>query len=209
MTDFPSKHDGAQTGVKGVLADYQQAQLEQRQRRDQEVAAAKAAMPQHRAPSNLDQTMFTKDEKDPQSDSDLDDDDDDQIFKEYREARMAELAQTGFGVLKDATPDEYVDIVDKHAESGASVVVILVNGSGASRRLAEMVRAEASTRTNAIFLRVQAHDCGFADAHVVPILLAYRHGELKHNLVRVVDQFADPLDFERQDVKKLLDKVFM
>ncbi|KAJ1776364.1 hypothetical protein LPJ77_003505 [Coemansia sp. RSA 2523] len=206
MADF-NHHAGPQTGVKGVIADYQQAQLEQRQRQEQEAAAAKAAQPHYPAPQNVDQTLFTKKEHELSSDEDLDDLDDDSVFKEYREARLAELHQTGFGVLKDATPDEYVDMVDQHAQSDVSIVVVLVNTSRASKRLVEFMQAEVGTFTNTMFLCVQASECGFSDPHVVPIILGYRYGELKHNIVRVVDQFADPINFERQHVAKLLGKV--
>ncbi|KAJ2454721.1 hypothetical protein EV183_001305 [Coemansia sp. RSA 2336] len=196
----PTIHDGPQTGVKGVLADYRQHQLELSEQRKQQEAAAKAALPRHQAPKDLDKTMF------------FDDDDDefssDQEFEEYRQQRMAELGQAakqaGFGSMRDVLPAEYADIVDKQADSHARVAVLLVNDNDASRRLAEFVSELASAFPNCIFLRVQAHECGFSDNHVVPILLVYQGGQLVSNLVRVVDSFGDAESFDRGDVAKLL-----
>ncbi|KAJ1868030.1 hypothetical protein LPJ78_000527 [Coemansia sp. RSA 989] len=196
----PMIHDGPQTGVKGVLADYRQHQLELSQQRKQQEAAAKAALPRHQAPKDLDKTMFTAD----------DELSSDEEFEEYRAQRMAEFSQAakqaGFGMVRDVLPAEYVDIVEKQADSHAHVAVLLVNGNSASRRLAELVSELASSYTNCIFLRVQAHDCGFSDNHVIPTLLVYQDGQLVSNLVRVIDRFDDPDNFGRSDVAKLLSK---
>ncbi|KAI7830019.1 hypothetical protein BX661DRAFT_180945, partial [Kickxella alabastrina] len=112
------------------------------------------------------------------------------------------------GALRDATPDEYVDIVDEWAQSGdCVVVVILVNSSAASRRSESIERALAAGFAETVFLRVSADECGFADASVVSIVLVRRGGELKHNLVRVVDHLSDPNGFVSHDVTQLLDSI--
>ncbi|KAJ1889826.1 hypothetical protein LPJ66_007823, partial [Kickxella alabastrina] len=56
-----------------------------------------------------------------------------------------------------------------------------------------------------VFLRMSAEECGFANASLVPIVLVYCGGMLKHNLVRVVDQLSDPNGFVLHDVARLLD----
>ncbi|KAJ2745884.1 hypothetical protein GGI20_001830 [Coemansia sp. BCRC 34301] len=205
-------HDGPQTGAKGVMADYRHACREQRQRMEQEAAAAKAdyagtvAM-RSTQDSSGGQTLWVKDA----TDSECDDNDDNVFFEEYRRKRVAELshaADTSLAdALIDATPSEYVEIVDQEANSGASVVTVLVNGSAVSRRLEDFIRAVASKYAHAIFVRVQAAECGFVDSDLVPIVLVYRHGELEHNLVRVVDSLGGPTSFEQRDVSRLLDKV--
>ncbi|KAI7819037.1 hypothetical protein BX661DRAFT_190870 [Kickxella alabastrina] len=111
------------------------------------------------------------------------------------------------GALRDATPDEYVDIVDEWAQSGDCVVAILVNSSVASRRSESIERALAAGFAETVFLRVSADECGFADASVVPIVLVRRGGELKHNLVRIVDHLSDPNGFVSHDVTRLLDSI--
>ncbi|KAJ1728697.1 hypothetical protein LPJ61_003895 [Coemansia biformis] len=211
-------HSGPQTGVKGVLADYRHSRRERQRLCEQAAAAeraARAAGSGRGTQACSARTLSTKEEARTDSDSEIDrildsdGDDSERIFDEYKARRMAELgraaAQAGVGVLRDATPDEYVEIVDQRAADGAYIAVALVDGGRASRRLGEYVGTEAAHYPQTVFLRVQAEQCGFTDAAVIPILLVYRHGELVHNLVRVVDKFSDPLHFERRDVAKLLD----
>ncbi|KAJ2062201.1 hypothetical protein GGI17_002559 [Coemansia sp. S146] len=207
-------HDGPQTGAKGVVADYRHAQREQRQRMKQEAAAAQAAYADAVAMhSTLDsssgQTLWTKDDTNPKAGNS--DDDDERFFEEYRRKRMAELSraaeQSQADALIAATPSEYVEIVDQKADSGSPVAIILVDDSAVSRRLEGFIRATTPKYAHTTFVRVQAADCGFVDADLVPIVLVYRHGELEHNMVRVVDRFRDHTNFELRDVVKLLDEV--
>ncbi|KAJ2799421.1 hypothetical protein H4R21_003553 [Coemansia helicoidea] len=204
-------HTGPQTGVKGVLADYHHSQREHRRRLEQAArpAAIAAAAP---APA-------AEEEEDGDADSDSeidrilggDGDESARFFDDYRAKRMGEqsraAAQAGLGVLRDASPDEYVDAVDRWAAAGAHVAAVLVDQGRAAQRLDEYIGAEAARFPHTAFLRVQAAQCGFSDPAVVPMLLVYRHGELRHNLVRVVDSFPDPLQFERRDVARLLDRL--
>ncbi|KAJ2490653.1 hypothetical protein IWW37_002940 [Coemansia sp. RSA 2050] len=210
-------HDGPQTGVKGVVADYRHAQREERQRKKQEAAAAQAAYADAVAMRSTEdssggQTIWTKDDARSKTDN-SDDDDDERFFEEYRRKRMAELSraaeQSQARVLTDATPEKYVKIVDQMADSDAPVAIILVNDSAVSRRLESFIRAAAPKYAHTTFVRVQAADCGFVDADLVPIVLVYRHGELESNLVRVVDRFQDHASFELRDVVKLLDGVLL
>ncbi|KAJ1894358.1 hypothetical protein LPJ66_005239, partial [Kickxella alabastrina] len=82
---------------------------------------------------------------------------------------------------------------------------VLVYASAASRRLELFYHALAARFAEAVFLRVSAKECGFANASLVPIVLVYYGGELKHNLVRVVDHLSDPNGFVSHDVTRLLD----
>ncbi|KAJ1944774.1 hypothetical protein GGF37_002031 [Kickxella alabastrina] len=210
-------HDGPQTGVKGVIADYRHKQLDQWQQHEIKMAAAKSAYTSAAQRNIVDasnRTIWTKQDEQPASDTDLlsnSEDDDDKFIAEYRNKRICELAhvaeKNGMDALRDATPDEYVDIVDERAQSGDCVVVVLVNASAASRRFESFVRALAAGFAEAVFLRVSAKECGFVDASVVPIVLVYRGGELKHNLVRVVDHLSDPNGFVSHDVTQLLDSI--
>ncbi|KAJ1824883.1 hypothetical protein GGH91_001271 [Coemansia sp. RSA 2671] len=211
-------HDGPQTGAKGVVADYRHAQREERQRKMQEAAAAKAAYADAVAMRSTEdssggKTIWTKDSADLVAKKSDDDDDDERFFEEYRQKRIAELSraaeQSQARVLTDATPEEYAEIVDQMADSGAPVAIILVNDSAVSRRMEGFIRAAAPKYAHATFVRVQAADCGFVDADLVPIVLVYRHGELESNMVRVVDRLPDHVSFELRDVVKLLDSVLL
>ncbi|KAJ2005737.1 hypothetical protein GGI04_000074 [Coemansia thaxteri] len=202
-------HDGPQTGAKGVVADYRHARRERRQRQEQEAAAARAAYAaavdmRSTYDSSRGQTLWTTDP----SNIDSDDGDDDEFFAEYRRQRAAEMARAAErNVLRDVAPDEYVEIVEHYADSGASVAVILADSSPVSARFEALVREAAPAFPLAHFLRVDAADCGFADPDLVPILLVYRHAELAHNMVRVVDHFRDPASFGLDDVAALLGNV--
>ncbi|KAJ2614661.1 hypothetical protein H4S08_001604 [Coemansia sp. RSA 1365] len=194
--------DGPQTGVKGVLADYRHSL-----RCQQNATTIESAPTQ---PSTL--TAGNKKQLEKGDDSSSDSDfsiDDEQLYEDYKSMRIAEMkmsaAKVGLGSLRDATPDEFVDIVDQHASSDIWIVVLLLNNSSVSERLGRFVLSKTACYPHAVFLRLQAQACGFVDNAVVPIILIYRRGEIKHNLVRVVDHFADPLNFELRDVVKLLD----
>ncbi|KAJ2716174.1 hypothetical protein H4R19_000802 [Coemansia spiralis] len=201
-------HDGPQTGVKGVLADYHHSLREQKRALNRAAKPAAAATP---APART--ATAVEEDSDSEIDRILDGggEESDRFFDEYRAKRMADqsraAAQAGLGVLRNATPDEYVDAVDRWAAAGTHVAALLVDNGRASQRLEEYVGAEAARFPQTAFLRVTAAQCGFTDPAVVPMLLVYRHGELKHNLVRVVDSFPDPLHFEHRDVARLLDRL--
>ncbi|KAI8319422.1 thioredoxin-like protein [Martensiomyces pterosporus] len=209
---MPSTHDGPQTGAKGVIADYRHSRMQEQQRRSKELAAARAehsAAAQRSINDIGDKTMWAKEDQEDEEDEDADLDDEAHFFDEYRRRRMAELSRaaerSGLGSLKEASPDEYVDIVEQRADSGSFVLALLVDDDvAASRRLESFIRQECGKYPQAVFLRVQAEECGFTDAEVLPILLVYRYGELKHNLVRVADSFSDPHNFDSRDVAKLL-----
>ncbi|KAJ1966528.1 hypothetical protein GGI12_000026 [Dipsacomyces acuminosporus] len=214
----PSNHNGPQTGVKGVIADYRHHRMQEQQRHSKEMEAAKAeyaAAAQRNIGGGIgDKTMWTKDDGQNEGEEDsfgLDDEDDDdaQFFDEYRKRRMAEMSRAAERsmqeCLKDVSPNDYVDIVEQQADSGAFILVLLVDDDvAASQRFEAFLRTECTKHPQAVFLRVQAAECGFTDADVLPILLVYRHGELKHNLVRVADCFSDPCNFGSRDVAKLL-----
>ncbi|PIA16105.1 hypothetical protein COEREDRAFT_81544 [Coemansia reversa NRRL 1564] len=192
---------GPQTGVKGVLADYRQSLRSQ-----QETTTIEGAPTQPPTqPSNKKQPEKSNDSS---SDSDYSVDDG-QLYEDYKSMRIAEMnlsaAKVGLGSLRNATPEEFVDIVDQHASSDIWIVVLLLNNTNVSKRLGRFVLSKTARYPHTIFLRLQAQACGFVDKAVVPIILIYRRGEIIHNLVRVVDHFTDPLNFELQDVVKLLD----
>ncbi|KAJ2805545.1 hypothetical protein H4R20_002052 [Coemansia guatemalensis] len=201
---------GPQTGVKGVLADYRQSQRSLQEAN----TAEKASVRLPTQPSTLTSDNGKQPAKDSDSSSDSDCSiDDEQLYEDYKAMRMAEMnmaaAKAGLGALRDATPEEYVDIVDQHTSSDIWVAVLLLNGSSISERLGRFVHSKAARYPHTIFLRLQAQACGFVDDAVVPIILVYRRGEITHNLVRVIDQFADPLNFELRDVVKLLDNTLL
>ncbi|KAJ2719484.1 hypothetical protein GGI07_005182 [Coemansia sp. Benny D115] len=213
-------HDGPQTGVKGVLADYHHSRLLQRQQQLDQAAADKKAYEEAAQKSikdKSDRTFWTKEESQDSGDSSdlddllLDDQDDETIFAEYRNKRMTEMNQVaeriGLGTLKDVTPDEYVDIVDKQDDTGIHVLVLLVDSGDVSRRIGQCIGQLAAEFRQTVFLRVAAEECGFEDASVVPIVLVYRNGELKHNLVRVTDRIGKGSSFELRDVKSLLEEI--
>ncbi|KAJ1952684.1 hypothetical protein EC988_003416 [Linderina pennispora] len=206
-------HDGPQTGVKGVIADYRHQRQTENARRAAATTAAQSefsALISQRSIQASTKTIWTKDDE---SDTDsidalLADDDDAQFFDDYKQKRMDEITQkaakTGLGYLRDATPDEYVETVERHKD----VVVVLGNENvEVSARFERFIRGECGKYPHVVFLNVQAGLCGFEDPEVLPIVLVYRNGDLKHNLVRVVDQLKSGAGFEPEDVRRLLERV--
>ncbi|KAJ2081700.1 hypothetical protein H4R24_002161 [Coemansia sp. RSA 988] len=203
-------HSGPQTGVKGVLADYRQSQRNRQEVISAEKMIARPLTHPNTITSGNDKQAMKDDNSSSDSDCSIDDE---QIYEDYKSMRIAEMnkaaAKAGLGTLCDATPEEYVDIVDQHAGSNVWVAVLLLNDSSISERLGHFVRSKAARYPHTIFLRVRAQECGFVDDAVIPIILIYRHGDIKHNLVRVIDQFVDPINFELGDVVKLLDNTLL
>ncbi|KAJ1662195.1 hypothetical protein IW140_003023 [Coemansia sp. RSA 1813] len=215
--------DGPQTGVKGVIADYKHSLHEQSRRREQQGIAARAAYAaesKRNIKDNGGYTMWTKEEPskgDQGSESELDDLglDEELVFEEYKQERLKQMntdtsgntTRIILGTLSTVSPEEYVEIVDQQAEAGVPVIVLLLGNGYVSERLLSFFSQLVGEYGHARFLCVQAEECGFTDPDIVPIVLGYKNGELEHNLVHVVDQLSDPVNFEKEDVKRLLDRV--
>ncbi|KAJ2662529.1 hypothetical protein IWW48_001771 [Coemansia sp. RSA 1200] len=208
--------EGSQTGVKGVIADYKHNTREQNRRHEEQKAASKAqyaTASRRNISDNGDRTLWTKDDlnKNTQgSEDELDDldlEDEELVFEEYKQERLRQIneskrggsAKGMFGSLLAVVPDEYVEMVDQQAESGVPIVVLLLGSNYASERLALFIRQLVADYNHAIFMSVSASECGFTDTEMVPIVLVYKNGRLEHNLVHVVDQLDDPVNFEQDD----------
>ncbi|KAJ2539442.1 hypothetical protein EV175_006343 [Coemansia sp. RSA 1933] len=215
--------DGPQTGVKGVIADYRHDLCEQDRRRkelDVTARAAYAAESKRNINDNGVRTFWTKetpDADDKGSESELDDLslDEELVFEEYKQERLKQMdgdmanRGTALGALSVVSPEEYAEIVDRQAGTAVPVVVLLLGSGYVSERLLSLFCQSAGDFSHALFLCVHAEECGFTDPDLVPIVLGYRNGALEHNLIRVVDQFSDPINFEQEDVKKLLAKMLL
>ncbi|KAJ2517372.1 hypothetical protein H4217_004003 [Coemansia sp. RSA 1939] len=216
--------EGSQTGVKGVIADYKHNTREQNRRHEEQKAASKAqysAASRRNINDNGDRTLWTKEDlnKNTQrSEDELDDldlEDEELVFEEYKQERLRQIneskrgisAKDMFGSLLAVSPDEYAEMVDQQAGSGVPIVVLLLRSDYASERLALFIRQLVADYNHAIFLSVSASECGFTDTEMVPIVLVYKNGRLEHNLVHVVDQLDDPVNFEQDDVKRLVEKI--
>ena len=127
----PQIRQSGNTGVKGVLADYKEAQQLKRLAKEEENLEKLEALYNATHPT-IRKSEHTTTVKDKQicsgdSSSDLDDsDDDDEFLKRFRNQRIAELQEQQqqqrskstskqlqtFGTLSLVTPQEYVQIVD-------------------------------------------------------------------------------------------------
>ncbi|KAJ2399554.1 hypothetical protein GGI23_002585 [Coemansia sp. RSA 2559] len=210
------RREGPQTGIKSVIADYKHNLREQRMRREELAAAARAeyaAESNRSINDNAGRTLWTKeDEQESEAELDALGLDEELVFEEYKQERFKQMNSSAsgnpaLGTLSVVSPEEYVEIVDQQAASGVPVVVLLLGDGYVSERLLSIFCQSVGEYSHALFLCVQAEECGFTDPDLVPIVLGYKNGELEHNLVRVVDQFSDSVNFEQADIKRLLAKL--
>ncbi|KAJ4462640.1 putative epsin [Paratrimastix pyriformis] len=169
----------ANTGPKGVLADYREA-----------CARAKAAQAAEQ------QAILDKLKQNTPYYSTLDQGNDEEL-QALRQRRMSELKATqgrrttSYGHVREVTPDQYVDIVD-HEDPMVSVVVHLFEpGQAACMRLNELLESLAQQYPQINFLRVVASAAKpDFDPLALPTLLLYRGGRVVAAIVRALEEMA-------------------
>lgn len=207
------------TGVKGVLADYREAQQLERLRREEDRldsmrALQRATRPAVAAPS-APVPAGGKGDGGARDDSDsCDDDEDDEFLKKFRSQRLAELRETRgvstepppptFGSLERLSPEEYVDLVDA-IDPRVFLVVHLRDDSVPHCRMLHSVLERVAQCTDSVrFVEVEAVEANpNLDTICLPAVLVYREGELVHNIVRFTDDL--PRDFGVEDVRTALE----
>ena len=199
------------TGVKGVIADYNEAKNEEQLRKAEErlenmQRLQRATQPSIRprdAPIN--EMSINK----YGSNDDDEDDDDDDFLRQFRMQRIEQLQQESnalptFGTLSSLSPEDYVDQVD-NMDPRVYVVVHLFEASIAtSRMLHSALDKVAQTMEYAKFIEVNALSANpNLDLICLPAILVYRGGKLVNNMIKFTDGL--PKAFTVDDVKDALE----
>lgn len=212
------------TGVKGVLADYREAQQLERLRREEDQldsmrALQRATRPAVAAPPAPAPAGGKGDGSDRDDSDSCDDDEDDEFLKKFRSQRLAELRETRgvsmsepppptFGSLERLSPEEYVDLVDA-IDPRAFLVVHLRDDSVQHCRMLHSALERVAQCTDSVrFVEVEAVEANpNLDTICLPAVLVYRGGELVHNIVRFADDL--PRDFGAEDVRTALESLLV
>jgi hypothetical protein len=213
-TTMPLRPTG-NTGVKGVIADYKEAQREEQvqlaeEHLDNLQRLKRATQPSIRPRETA--SNETKQQKNNYPDNISDDDgdgDDDDLLKQFRQQRIAQLqnkshAMPTFGTLSSISPEEYVELVDD-IDPRVFVVVHLYEPSiSASRMLHLALDKVAQAMEYAKFIEVKALDANpNLDLICLPAILVYKGGNLVCNMIKVTDEL--PKAFTAEDVKEALE----
>ncbi|KAI8988661.1 thioredoxin-like protein [Pilobolus umbonatus] len=203
---FTSRTKGPQTGPKGVRADYayQQQQekiVEAEQRREYNARVLS------QAPMT---TTYREDEDNKKRELILEykemssDEEEEAFMKEYREKKLRELKENNhvirqrhkvFGTVSTVNADEYVTSIDQEWKT-VPVIVHLFDERIPKCRLLDNYLVELSQKyALAKFIRVSAVELDF-DLVESPAILAYQHGQLVANLVRLVDEVGSRFDID-------------
>lgn len=202
------------TGVKGVIADYKEAQREEQlqkaeDRLDNIQRLQRATQPAIRPRDNaLDEKKTQQPGIDSDSDDD-DDEDDDEFLKKFRMQRIAQLKEKSnalptFGTLSSKSPEDYVQLVDDMDPRVFVIVHLYEPSIAASRMLHSALDKVAQTMEHAKFIEVNALDANpNLDLICLPAILIYRGGELVQNMIKFTDGL--PKAFTVEDVKEALE----
>jgi len=225
----PQLRQSGNTGVKGVLADYREAQQEEQLAKEEDNLEKLEAMynATHHTIRKSDHPTTVKDKQncshDGSSSSDLDDsDDDDEFLKRFRNQRIAELQQSKsittskqgvqtFGTLSLVTPQEYVQIVDDmdnttSTQSQYLIVHLYHSTIHTCQMLQSSLEKLSQSMIHTQFIQVNALEANSnLDTICLPAILIYSKGELIHNLVRFTDDL--PKRFSVDDVRQVLGKL--
>ena len=192
------------TGVKGVIADYKEAQKEEQLRKAEEHLDNMQRLKRATQPSIR--------PREPENDSeDEDDDDDNEFLKKFRMQRIAQLqnksnnALPTFGTLSSKSPEDYVELVDEIDPRVFVIVHLFEPSIPASRMLHSALDKVAQTMEYVKFIEVNALDANpNLDLICLPAILIYKGGELVQNLIKFTDGL--PHSFTMGDVKDALEE---
>jgi hypothetical protein len=205
--------NGANTGVKGVLADYAEAKERARLRRQANAEAHRLQMKEKALTVKPSSRRLEDDEERDDSDDDKKpkelDPDDPEFIRLYRERRMQELIASQrktFGYYKSISASQFTEEIDCEVGSGAFVVIHLHQ-----KYLAMSVRMNYALQKLSVkfpyakFLRIKATEADAQyDDYALPTLLLYKNGDLVTSLIRVTDEL--PNNWDQDDVEVLLAK---
>eukprot|EP00005_Dracoamoeba_jomungandri_P004571 CAMPEP_0174256988 /NCGR_PEP_ID=MMETSP0439-20130205/6173_1 /TAXON_ID=0 /ORGANISM="Stereomyxa ramosa, Strain Chinc5" /LENGTH=327 /DNA_ID=CAMNT_0015339865 /DNA_START=51 /DNA_END=1034 /DNA_ORIENTATION=- len=211
----PNMRSYGNTGPKGVLADYAEAKVKGRLRREAEALAFQLKM-QDKAVSYNDKPSLQKQDKNTSSDEDWEDDD---FMEEYKAKRLAELKAKGqivvpavvaprtFGVMKKIARFDFPTEIDAELDSGCFVVIHLYKDTfPACVKLNYCLKRIAARYPTVKFLKIISTEASatYKDK-ALPTLLIYQNGELVKSFIKVVDDLGSH-DFDEDDVLNLLSK---
>ena len=224
----PQLRQSGNTGVKGVLADYREAQQLERLAKEEDKLQKLESLYNATHPTirKSEHTTAVKDKQncsdDDSSNSDDLDDDDDEFLKRFRNQRIAELQQQQqqnkstttsnlqtFGTLSLVTPQEYVQIVDD-MDNTISTHYLIVHLYHSTIHTCQMLQTSLEKISQSMihtqFIQVNALEANAnLDMICLPAILIYSKSELIHNLVRFTDDL--PKRFSVDDVREVLGKL--
>ena len=208
-TTMPLRPTG-NTGVKGVIADYKEAQREEQLLKAEEHLNNMQRLQRATQPSIRPRdTAANESKKQHQgNDSDDDDDDDDEFLKQFRMQRIAQLQKSNamptFGTLSSKSPEDYVELVDGMDPRVFVIVHLFEPSMATSRMLHSALDKVAQTMEYAKFIEVNALEANpNLDLICLPAILIYKGGKLVNNMIKFTDGL--PKAFTVGDVKEALE----
>jgi len=222
------------TGVKGVLADYHAAEVEERllaneTKLDEYNAWYRMTHPAVRKSDNTDgnrrnndeQVVIADNEEDGGSDNNYYDEDELIIIRRRRLMQLKEEQQhqhhrhhqlPRYGSLTCVTPDEYVNLVNNQQEHDTSSFLIVhlaeydISQCCVLHSVLEKIASLPNMEHGHNFIEVEALIAKpNLDTICLPTVLVYQHGVLIHNLVRFTDDL--PREFGVEDVISIFIKL--
>ncbi|KAL7534975.1 hypothetical protein ACHAXR_006185 [Thalassiosira sp. AJA248-18] len=207
---YQQQRPSGNTGVKGVLADYREAQQHEQLRKEEERLdrmkvlhrATHPAVSDRIASSNDDNKSKMIDNND-DDDSDLDDGSDDEFLKQFRN----QPTPPTFGSMTSASPEEYVQLVDTIDPHSYLIVHLYESSIQQCRMLHSSLERVAQCMDYAKFVQVNALEANpNLDTICLPALLIYQGGVLVHNLVRFTDGLPSGRGFGVEEVREVLER---
>ncbi|KAK1738724.1 phosducin-like protein [Skeletonema marinoi] len=209
QTTMPLRPTG-NTGVKGVIADYKEAQREEQLQKAEEELDNMQRLQRATQPSIRPRDTAANEMKKQHqgNDSDDDDDDDDEFLKQFRMQRIAQLQKSNamptFGTLSSKSPEDYVELVDDMDPRVFVIVHLFEPSMATSRMLHSALDKVAQTMEYANFIEVNALEANpNLDLICLPAILIYKGGKLVNNMIKFTDGL--PKAFTVGDVKEALE----
>lgn len=204
------------TGVKGVIADYKEAQREEQLQKAEETLDNMQRLHRATQPAYSIRPRETASNEMKQQNnnySDNDDSDDDEFLKQFRMQRIAQLQNNQsnskpptFGTLSSKSPEEYVELVDDIDPRVFVIVHLFEPSINTSRMLHSALDKVSQTMEYATFIEVNALDANpNLDLICLPAILIYKGGELVSNMIKFTDGL--PKAFTVSDVQEALEAV--
>mmetsp|Transcript_25372 Transcript_25372/g.38368 ORF Transcript_25372/g.38368 Transcript_25372/m.38368 type:complete len:284 (-) Transcript_25372:2-853(-) len=209
-TTMPLRSTG-NTGVKGVIADYKEAQKEEQLQKAEEELDHMQRLQQATQPSIRPRDTAANEMKKHHQGNDSDDDDDDEddeFLKQFRMQRIAQLQKSNamptFGTLSSKSPEDYVELVDDMDPRVFVIVHLYEPSMATSRMLHSALDKVAQTMEYAKFIEVNALEANpNLDLICLPAILIYKGGKLVNNMIKFTDGL--PKAFTVGDVKEALE----
>eukprot|EP00727_Mastigamoeba_balamuthi_P011286 m51a1_g6780 hypothetical protein (270) ;mRNA; r:134502-135810 len=199
----------ANTGPKGVLADYREAcEKAEKKMKERWADAYKQIESESFSALTFDEEERLR-ELEKRVEEEFDDaQEDKEAFSEFRRRRLAEMlleqSRPKFGQVKQLTTDTYMITV---AEADPTTVIVIHIFSQTARVCAminEYLESLAGKYPQVLFCKITKEDClETFDERVLPSLLVYNRGELVKCHMKVTNELG--FAFTAKDVEQMLD----